>query len=121
MTLTRLDHVQIAMPHGAEAEAAARAFYAGLLELSEVPKPPILAARGGVWFQGLNFQVHLGVEQDFQPAKKAHPAFRSSDLDGLARVLQAAGVPVTWDEAIPGVRRFFAADPFGNRLEFIAE
>lgn len=118
MPLEKLDHVQLAMPPGAE--DAAREFYSGLLELTEIPKPPILAARGGVWFQGPDFQVHLGVEQDFHPAKKAHPAFRSSQLNDLARALDAAGVQLTWDDAIPGVHRFFAADPFGNRIEFIA-
>ena len=121
MTLTKLDHVLLAMPPGPEAEAAAREFYSGLLELGEVAQPPILAARGGAWFQGMDFQVHLGIEQEFRPARKAHPAFRTNDLDGLARLLEAAGVVITWDVAIPGVRRFFSADPFGNRLEFIAE
>jgi catechol 2,3-dioxygenase-like lactoylglutathione lyase family enzyme len=121
MLLTRLDHVQIAMPPGAPAEQQARAFYAGLLALPEIPKPPILAARGGIWFQGAGFQLHLGVEPDFRPAKKAHPAFRTGDVDQLARVLQGAGVAVTWDDAIPGQRRFYAGDPFGNRLEFMAD
>lgn len=121
MPLTALDHVQLAMPPGAEAEAAARAFYGGLLELGELFKPPILAARGGVWFGGPGFQLHLGVETDFHPARKAHPALRCSDLDALARTLLAASYSVEWDEAIPGVRRFYSSDPFGNRLEFLAE
>ncbi len=117
--LSGLDHVQVAMPAGQE--EAARRFYAGLLGLLEVTKPPSLAKRGGAWFQGPNFQVHLGVEADFRPAKKAHPCFKVRDLNALESVLVEALVPVQWDREIPGVRRFYAADPFGNRLEFQAE
>jgi catechol 2,3-dioxygenase-like lactoylglutathione lyase family enzyme len=113
-----LDHVQIAMPPGREAEA--RAFYGGLLGLTEIPKPPLLAQRGGVWYQGAGFQLHLGVEADFRPARKAHPAFQVADLDRLAHTLAAAGVETVPDDAIPGVRRFYASDPFGSRLEFMA-
>lgn len=114
--LTAIDHVQIAMPAGEE--AAARLFYAGVLGLREVTKPPNLAKRGGVWFEGTGFQVHLGVEADFRAAKKAHPCFRVNDLDGFEQALAAASIPVTWDTELPGVRRFYAQDPFGNRLEF---
>ena len=102
------------MPTGQE--EAARAFYAGLLGLSEIPKPAALQARGGVWFslaEGL--QLHLGVETPFQPARKAHPAFRVPDLDSLSQKLGE----VQWDNAIEGVQRFYAQDPFGNRLEFL--
>jgi catechol 2,3-dioxygenase-like lactoylglutathione lyase family enzyme len=105
----RIDHVQLAAPPGCEEEA--RAFFGGVLGLKEVPKPPALAARGGVWFEG----VHIGVEDDFRPARKAHPAFVVDDLDALAARLG----DVEWDDALPGVRRFYAADPWGNRLEFI--
>jgi catechol 2,3-dioxygenase-like lactoylglutathione lyase family enzyme len=105
----RLDHVQVAAPAGCE--EAARAFYGGVLGLREVEKPAALAARGGVWFE----QLHVGVEEGFAPARKAHPAFRVDDLDALAARIG----DVQWDEAIPGVRRFYAHDPFGNRLEFL--
>jgi catechol 2,3-dioxygenase-like lactoylglutathione lyase family enzyme len=112
-----LDHTQLSMPRGEEDRG--RAFYSGLLGLQETPKPPELAKRGGVWFllpdgRGL----HLGVEEPFQPALKAHPAFRAAALETLARQLEAAGYPVKWDDSVPGVRRFHSADPFGNRLEF---
>lgn len=114
--LTGIDHVQIAMPPGEE--EAARRFYCGLLGLIEIPKPSNLAKRGGAWFQGSGITLHLGVEQEFRPARKAHPCFLVSDLDALQRVLEEAGVTVTPDQELPGVRRFFAPDPFGNRLEF---
>lgn len=114
-----LDHLQLSMPTGQEAQA--RAFYGELLGLEEVPKPPILAARGGVWFVLADGRgLHLGVEEGFQPARKAHPAFAVEGLDALAGLLAAAGHPVTWDQAIPEVRRFYSQDPFGNRLEFQA-
>jgi len=110
----RLDHVQVAAPPGCEAEA--RRFYGELLGLAEVAKPEPLRARGGVWFEPL----HVGVEADFTPARKAHPALRADDLDALAERLAAAGAPVEWDESLPGVRRFYTADPWGNRLELMA-
>jgi catechol 2,3-dioxygenase-like lactoylglutathione lyase family enzyme len=109
-----VDHVQVAAPAGCE--EAARAFYGGLLGLAEVPKPEPLAARGGVWFQVGPQQLHVGVEADFAPARKAHPAFAVGDLDALAARLG----DVRWDDELPGVRRFYAHDPFGNRLEFLA-
>ena len=105
----RLDHVQLAAPPGCEAEA--RRFFGEVLGLREVEKPPALAARGGVWFE----QLHVGVEDPFAPARKAHPAFVVDDLDALAARIGE----VQWDEAIPGVPRFYAHDPFGNRLEFV--
>jgi catechol 2,3-dioxygenase-like lactoylglutathione lyase family enzyme len=109
-----LDHVQVAAPPGCEPEA--RAFYGALLGLVEVEKPASLAARGGLWFGCL----HVGVTEDFVPAAKAHPALRVTDLDALAVRLTGAGVDVRWDDEIPGVARFYADDPWGNRLEFMA-
>lgn len=115
--ITGLDHVQVAMPRGAE--EAARAFYAGLLGMTELPKPPVLAARGGCWFTSGAAVVHLGVEEPFSPARKAHPAFLAEDIGALAAALTAAGYAcVRSDEEIPGVRRFHTHDPFGNRVEF---
>ena len=113
----RLHHVQLAVPPGSEEET--RAFWVGLLGLVEVEKPPVLAARGGLWVRGEGIEVHLGVEADFRPARKAHPGIVVTDLDALAAHLEEAGVPVTWDGEFPGHRRFYAADPFGNRLEFL--
>jgi catechol 2,3-dioxygenase-like lactoylglutathione lyase family enzyme len=116
-----IDHVQLAAPPGCEADA--RRFFGELLGLVEVPKPPALAARGGLWFQCGAQQIHIGVERDFRPAKKAHPALRLADRTELARLkvrLVAAGVPVREDEAIEGAARFFAEDPWGNRLELVA-
>lgn len=113
-----LDHVQLAMPRGEE--GAARAFYGALLGLPEVPKPEPLRSRGGVWFDLGGSQLHLGVEEPFTPARKAHPCLVWPDLDTLATRLGEAGHEVAWDENLPGVRRFYAHDPFGNRLEFMA-
>jgi catechol 2,3-dioxygenase-like lactoylglutathione lyase family enzyme len=114
----RLDHVQIAAPPGCEAEA--RRFYGELLGLPEIQKPEPLRGRGGAWFQLEHQQLHVGVEEDFRPARKAHPALASEDVDALAARLAGAGAPVQWDDAIPGVRRFYTADPFGNRVEILA-
>ena len=115
--LVRLDHVQLAMPAGREPDAVA--FYAGVLGLEEVRKPPVLAARGGCWFESAGVVVHLGVDPAFTPATKAHPAFVVDDLDALAATLAAAGVALTYDDALEGVRRGYVADPFGNRIELI--
>ena len=113
-----VDHVQVAAPPGCE--PAARAFFGGLLGLPEIEKPDTLRGRGGVWFAlGADQQLHVGVEADFAPARKAHPGFRVADLDSLRARLETGGVLVTNDAPLPGVRRFFAADPWGNRLEFI--
>jgi catechol 2,3-dioxygenase-like lactoylglutathione lyase family enzyme len=115
-----LDHVQVAMPPGEE--ASARAFYVGVLGMSELTKPDRLAKRGGAWFaggDGGSVQLHLGVEQGFRPAKKAHPAVLVAGLDELAGRLEAAGYAVSWDDDLDDMRRFFTEDPFGNRLEFI--
>jgi catechol 2,3-dioxygenase-like lactoylglutathione lyase family enzyme len=117
--LLRLDHVQLAMPAGGEPEAVA--FYEGLLGLRSVPKPPVLAARGGCWFEQGPVVVHLGVDERFVPATKAHPAFVVDDLDQLAGSLAAGGAPLTYDDALEGVRRGYVADPFGNRIELIEE
>lgn len=116
-----IHHVQIACPAGSE--PACRAFYAGLLELAEVPKPPALAARGGCWFRGTGIrqgiELHLGVEEPFAPARKAHPCLLWPGLDALAERLSAAGHELTWSDELPGYRRFHTFDPHGNRLEFL--
>jgi hypothetical protein len=115
--ITGLDHVQLAMPRGAE--GAARAFYAGLLGMTELPKPPVLATRGGCWFAAGAAVLHLGVEDPFSPARKAHPAFLVDDLDNLQAELTAVGHDcVRTDGEVPGVRRFHTHDCFGNRVEF---
>lgn len=118
MPITGLDHVQLAMPVGAE--DAGRAFYVGLLGLAELPKPPALATRGGFWVRAGAIDVHLGVEADFRAAKKAHPCFLVADLSVLRARLAEAGYPIKDDAEIPGRARFFSEDPFGNRLEFVA-
>jgi catechol 2,3-dioxygenase-like lactoylglutathione lyase family enzyme len=115
--MLRLDHVQIAIPAGVEAEC--RGFYVGVLGMTELVKPPELAKRGGIWVRSGAVEIHLGVEAEFRPARKAHPGIVVADIDALAARLAAAGQPPLWDDAIPGVRRFFTADPLGNRLEFI--
>lgn len=118
MPILRLDHLQLAMPPGREADA--RRFYGDLLGLREVAKPAVLAGRGGVWFEGDGgLSLHLGVEADFRPARKAHPAFVVDDLPGLVRTLSAAGHALTEDVALPGIERRFVHDPFGNRIELI--
>ena len=116
---TAIDHVQLAMPAGAEGKA--RAFYGELLGMNEVSKPPELAKRGGCWFESGVVQIHLGVESDFRPAKKAHPALRCRDYDELTARLGGTRVEVVNDSSIPGVRRCHIADPFGNRIELISE
>ncbi|MCE2971099.1 MAG: glyoxalase [Burkholderiales bacterium] len=118
MPVVRLDHLQVAIPAGGEGEA--RGFYGRLLGLAELPKPTSLAGRGGAWFQCAAIQVHLGIEEPFIPAKKAHPAFQIEQFDELLRTLCAAGYAVTEDASIPAVRRAFTADPFGNRIELVA-
>jgi catechol 2,3-dioxygenase-like lactoylglutathione lyase family enzyme len=116
--LSAIDHVQLAMPPGEE--ETARAFFVGVLGMTELTKPPVLARRGGCWFQSGGAQLHLGVEKDFRPAKRAHPAFRCAGFDALVARLQAAGVAFTPDDNVDGVRRGYIADPFGNRIELIA-
>lgn len=114
---TGLHHVQLAIPPGTEDQA--RQFYAGVLGMEELDKPPVLAARGGCWFRSGGWEIHLGVEADFVPARKAHPGVLVNSIDGLADSLTDAGVEVQWDDNFPGHRRFYANDPYGNRLEFL--
>lgn len=117
MTFARLHHVQLAIPAGSE--ATARSFYGEVLGMTQLDKPAVLAARGGCWFRAGGWEVHLGVEDDFRPARKAHPGVLVDDLDALAARLTAAGAEVRWDDDFPGHRRFYASDPYGNRLEFL--
>ena len=117
MPIVGVDHVQLAMPAGREAEA--RAFYAGLLGIPERTKPPALAARGGAWFERGPVKVHLGVDPDFRPARKAHAALLVSGLDALIQELRSAGHAVTTDEPLEGYLRVYVDDPFGNRLELM--
>lgn len=119
MQIVGLDHVQLAMPAGQE--AAATAFYADVLGLSEVPKPEPLRTRGGCWFAGAGVALHLGVEADFAPARKAHPALRVADLEAARQHLARAGVAITADDTLPHVRRFYIADPWGNRIELLQD
>ncbi len=113
-----IDHVQLAMPAGQE--AVARRFFGDVLGLSEIPKPAELAKQGGCWFQGGGVQIHLGVETDFRPARKAHPAFRCRNYDALVARLATHGVSVQPANDIPGVRRCHISDPFGNRIELVS-
>jgi catechol 2,3-dioxygenase-like lactoylglutathione lyase family enzyme len=112
-----IHHVQVAIPAGGEDRA--RAFYCGLLEFEEVAKPDNLVSRGGCWFQTGNLQLHLGVEKDFTPATKAHVAYEVEDLAGIRERFAVAGVAIVEDESLPGYERFYAADPFGNRVEIL--
>jgi len=112
-----IDHVQLAMPAGQE--AVARAFFCDVLGMREISKPPELAKRGGCWFQAGDVQIHLGVEADFRPAKKAHPALRFKNYELLLANLAAASVQVEDAKDIPGVRRCHIHDPFGNRIELV--
>ncbi|WP_419995609.1 VOC family protein [Streptomyces boninensis] len=115
--ITGLDHVQLACPAGSEGEL--RAFYGSVLGMAELAKPPVLAARGGCWFAAGTAVLHLGVEADFRPARKAHPGLRVRDIEAYARRLESAGAQVTWDGNLPGHARFYSEDPVGNRLEFL--
>ena len=115
--MTVLHHVQVSCP--AESEDAVRTFYGDLLGLAEVAKPAELAARGGVWFRGPGYELHVGVEAGFTPARKAHPAFLVDDLDSLANRLRKGGVDLRWDSDFPGFRRFHITDPNGNRVEIL--
>lgn len=113
----RLEHVQLAMPAGREDEAAA--FYEGLFGIPQVPKPAHLAVRGGCWFESGGLKAHLGVDADFRPATKAHPAFVVVDVQALTREITAAGYAVVDDEPLDGYDRVYAYDPFGNRIELM--
>lgn len=116
----RLEHVQLAIPYGGE--GVARSFYVGVLGFEETPKPPELAKRGGAWFCSGSVTLHLGVDTDFHPAKKAHPAFRCANYASLLQRLLDFGVPIIRDEQpFEGNEHCYISDPFGNRLELIAE
>ena len=117
MHVLGIDHVQLAMPASREADAIA--FYEGLLGIPQVPKPPHLAARGGCWFERGALKVHLGVDRDFRPATKAHPALLVRDVRSLAAELAAAGCRVVDDEPLEGYDRVYVDDPFGNRIELL--
>ena len=117
MIVRHLHHVQLAMPKGGE--DLARRFYAGLLDIPEVPKPVHLATRGGCWFKRDGLRVHLGVEEFFRPARKAHPAFVIDGLTALTDELRRNGFPVVEDEPLEGFERVYVDDPFGNRIELM--
>jgi catechol 2,3-dioxygenase-like lactoylglutathione lyase family enzyme len=117
MRVRRLDHVLLAMPGGREADA--RKFYRDILGIPEAQKPAELVARGGCWFEDGELKVHLGVEKNFAPARKAHPAFIVDDLAGLRVALEKAGYPVARDLPLEGYDRIFVDDPFGNRIELM--
>jgi len=116
VTVIAIDHVQVAAPPGCEADA--RAFYGGLLGLPELPKPEPLASRGGCWFRAGELELHVGVEDPFAPARKAHQGFVVDDLEALRDRLAGQGIATRDDTDLPGAVRFYADDPFGNRLEF---
>ncbi|MGI5340210.1 VOC family protein [Streptomyces sp. CA-181903] len=115
--LVAVDHVQLAAPPGSEDRL--RGYYAGVLGMTEIPKPPVLAARGGCWFRVGPVQLHLGIETDFRPAKKAHPGLRVTGIEAYAARLEEHGAQVVWDDDLPGHKRFYSEDPVGNRLEFL--
>jgi catechol 2,3-dioxygenase-like lactoylglutathione lyase family enzyme len=117
MSIVRIDHVQLAMPAGGEADAVA--FYEGVLQIGHVPKPPHLAARGGCWFERDDLKVHLGVDADFRPATKAHPAFIVENLPALVGRLRDGGYRVVDDEPLDGFHRVYVDDPFDNRIELM--
>jgi catechol 2,3-dioxygenase-like lactoylglutathione lyase family enzyme len=117
VSLVALHHVQLSAPRGSE--DVLRAFYGELLGMVEIAKPPVLAARGGAWFRSGALELHVGIEDDFGPAGKAHPGLLVEDLDGIARRLASAGVDVDWDDDFPGYRRCYLHDPHGNRLELL--
>lgn len=113
----RIEHVQLAMPAGGE--DAARQFYAGILGIQETPKPPHLAKRGGCWFERGDLKIHLGVETDFRPARKAHVALLVGGLAALKETLRSSGCVIKDDEPLEGYRRIYVDDPFGNRIELM--
>ena len=112
-----IHHIQLAMPAGREADA--ESFYAGVLGIPRVPKPPNLELRGGCWFRSASVEIHLGVEESFSPARKAHPALLVDGLADLRERLSSAGAVVIDDEPISDYERFYTSDPFGNRIEFL--
>lgn len=112
-----IDHIQLAAPKGSEGEA--RRFFVGILGFEEIEKPAELKKRGGAWFQFGNCQIHVGIEEPFVPARKAHPAFEIENIEGLKKHLNASGVEYTEDDKLPGASRIYVHDPFGNRLELL--
>ena len=117
MPVVGIDHVQLAIPAGGEEEAAS--FYGGLLGMTPLPKPEPLASRGGLWFAAGGVQIHLGIEEDFRPARKAHPALIVTELDQLMTRLQDEGVEVRSGATVMGRLQRFVDDPFGNRIELV--
>ncbi|MDA1371480.1 MAG: VOC family protein [Proteobacteria bacterium] len=117
MSVIGLDHIQIAMPSGKEAEA--RSFYANILGLTERDKPPGLANKGGCWFEHGTLNVHLGIDPDFRPAQKAHPGFEVTDLSAITALLEQIGYSISRGSELEGYDRVFTSDPFGNRIELL--
>ena len=113
----KFDHIQLAMPQGGEEQA--RSFFVDTLGFQEEAKPAPLRDRGGCWFRDGGAIVHVGIDSDFSPQRKAHPAFLATDLEELAKRLEEEGFAVQWDEALPDRKRFYTSDPFGNRIEFM--
>lgn len=116
-TFKRIDHIQLAAPNGCEEEA--RTFFTGVLGLQEIEKPPLLKKKGGVWFELGSYQIHIGVEEPFSPAKKAHPAFEVENLEALKMHLTEQQVSFKVDTELPGAKRIYINDPFGNRIEIL--
>lgn len=117
MLIKRIDHIQLAAPIGGEDKA--RTFFQDVLSLQEVEKPLELKKNGGVWFSNGHIHIHVGIEEPFLPAKKAHPAFEVSDIEALASQITEKGASIQHDDRLPGAKRFYVSDPFGNRLEFL--
>ncbi|WP_018158233.1 hypothetical protein [Demetria terragena] len=115
MTINGIHHVQVSCPAGSEDDL--RAFYVGVLGMTELPKPPALAVRGGCWFRAGAAEIHCGVEENFRPARKAHPCLLVEDVNALAKLIEASGGDVRWDTNIAGVTRFHTDDAVGNRIE----
>ncbi|QHS22516.1 glyoxalase [Virgibacillus sp. MSP4-1] len=118
-TVKGIDHIQLVAPAGCEEKA--RGFFSEILGMKEIEKPEMLRKNGGVWFQCGQQEIHIGVEEDFRAARKAHPAFYIQHLSELKEHLEEQGIEVTVDDRLPGYQRFYVADPFGNRLEFLEE
>ncbi|GAA0480581.1 VOC family protein [Salinibacillus aidingensis] len=118
-TIKGIDHIQLAAPAGCEEKA--RQFFSEIIGMKEIEKPETLRKNGGVWFQCGHQEIHIGVEEDFRAARKAHPAFYIQNLPKLKEHLEENGIEVTVDDRLPGYQRFYVADPFGNRLEFLEE
>lgn len=112
-----IDHVQLAAPKGSE--DSAREFFGEILGFEEIEKPPVLKKRGGAWFKYGSCQIHIGIEEPFIPAQKAHPAFEMENIEGLKQHLSAAGVEYIEDDNLPGANRIYVQDPFGNRIELL--